>query len=272
MYGIALIATLTAVCTITPVANKKSLVFTPTEKIITHQLGDKNIQLKLMQYGTVAGTCCINLHDDESTAVQAAQAVLQQRGGLLIKIENKAQRLISFPFKGIVHTFDPNRIFSAKGIALTLKAKGKVHPQAAAAVAQFAARILQLIPDSAACIVALHNNTDGDFSINTYQPGGKRHTDACQVYADSWQDIDDITLTTDSTLFDKMAGFGYNSVLQDNVRVVQDGSLSVYYGLQNRRYINIETQHGKTLQYKEMLGKLISFLEQEKEQVLTTGD
>ncbi|MFM2327779.1 MAG: hypothetical protein RIR31_1981, partial [Bacteroidota bacterium] len=42
------------------------------------------------------------------------------------------------------------------------------------------------------------------------------------------------------------------------------GSLSVYYGELNRRYINIETQHGKTTQYKEMLGKLMYFLDEEK--------
>jgi hypothetical protein len=61
-----------------------------------------------------------------------------------------------------------------------------------------------------------------------------------------------------------MSAMGYNSILQDNVKVYKDGSLSVYYGEQNRRYINIETQHGKTVQYKEMLGKLMYFLDEEK--------
>jgi hypothetical protein len=55
--------------------------------------------------------------------------------------------------------------------------------------------------------------------------------------------------------------------LQDNVKVNKDGSLSVYYGELNRRYINIETQHGKTTQYKEMLGKLMYFLDEEKKPV-----
>ena len=31
---------------------------------------------------------------------------------------NNAQRFISFPFKGQVYTFDPNRIFSRAGILL----------------------------------------------------------------------------------------------------------------------------------------------------------
>jgi hypothetical protein len=241
--------------------------FTPTEKTILHKLGDKNISIKVIQYGQLVNTCCINLHDDELTAVKAARAVLEQKGGILIKIENNAQRNISFPYKGVVYTFDPNRIFSRTGINGTLKANGKKNALAIIEVEKFAAQLLQLIPDTISCIIALHNNTDGDFSVKTYQQGGKRQHDAKQVYADSWQDIDDIALTTDEILFNKMSTLGYNSILQDNEKVNKDGSLSVYYGELNKRYINIETQHGKTAQYGEMLSKLLFILDEEKRSV-----
>jgi hypothetical protein len=241
--------------------------FIPAEKTIFHKLGDRTISIKIAQYGQSVNTCCINLHDDEVTAVQAARIVLAQTGGILIKIENKSKRIISFPFKGMVYSFDPNRIFSRAGIGVTLKAKGKINPLAIVEVEKFAAQLLKLIPDSSSCIIALHNNTDGDFSVKSYQPGGKRQNDARLVYADSWQDVDDIALTTDEILFNKMSALNYNSILQDNVKVNKDGSLSVYYGELNRRYINIETQHGKTAQYKEMLGKLMYFLDEEKKPV-----
>lgn len=250
----------------------KTTTFIPAEKIILHKLGDKTISLKVLQYGQSSNICCINLHDDEITAVQAARSVLEQTGGMLIKIENNAKRIISFSFKGVQYTFDPNRIFSSAGIGVTLQAKGKKHPLAILEVEKFAARLLQLIPDSASCIIALHNNTDGDFSVKSYQPGGKRQRDARQVYADNWQDIDDITLTTDGILFAKMSAFGYNSILQDNIKVDKDGSLSVHYGELNKRYINIETQHGKTTQYKEMLSKLLYFLEEEKKPSFSKAD
>jgi hypothetical protein len=249
----------------------KPVAFTPSETTIQHKLGDKMISLKVIQYGNVTSTCCINLHDDEKTAVQAARMVLEQKGGLLIKIENNAKRMVSFTFKGVTYTFDPNRIFSKAGIAVTLTANGKKNPLAVIEVEKFAATLLQLIPDSASCIIALHNNTDGDFSVKTYLSGGKRQKDALQVYADDWQDIDDIALTTDEILFNQMSSFGYNSILQDNEKVYKDGSLSVYYGELNRRYINIETQHGKTVQYKEMLGKLFYFLEEEKKPSINTS-
>ena len=80
----------------------------------------------------------------------------------------------------------------------------------------------------------------------------------------SCTDADDIAFTTDEMIYSKMASFGYNSILQDNVKVFRDGSLSVYYGELNRRYINIETQHGKTEQYGEMLKKLLHILDEEK--------
>jgi len=241
--------------------------FIPAEKTIVHQLGDKTISFKVIQYGQSVNTCCINVHDNEKTAVEAARSLLEQQGGVLIKIDNNAQRIISFPFKGVVYSFDPNRIFSASGIRLTLKAKGKINPLAITEVEKFAAHLLQLVPDSASCIVALHNNTDGDYSVKSYLVGGKRHNDAKEVHEDSWQDVDDIALTTDEVLFNKMSAFGYNSILQDNVKVDKDGSLSVYYGELNKRYINIETQFGKTIQYKEMLGKLLNVLDNEKKGV-----
>ncbi len=269
MSGLALLVSLTT--TIFGINNPESIyhatntaAFIPSEKTIIHKLGDRTISLKVFQYGQSVSTCCINLHDDEVTAVKAARLVLEQTGGILIKIENNAQRIISFPFKGAVYSFDPNRIFSRTGIELTLKTKGKKNPLAVIEVEKFAAQLLQLVPDSISCVIALHNNTDGDFSVKSYLPGGKRQNDASQVYADNWQDIDDITLTTDETIYNKMSALGYNSILQDNIKVYKDGSLSVYYGEQNRRYINIETQHGKTIQYKEMLGKLLYFLEDEK--------
>lgn len=243
--------------------------FTAAEKTISHKLGDKTISIKILQYGTASNPCCINLHDDETTAVKAAYSILEQSGGIIIRIENNSHRMINFTFKGMLYTFDPNRIFSRRGIDGTLKANGKKNSLAVIEVEKFAAQLLQLIPDTATCIIALHNNTNGDFSVKTYEPGGKRQTDAKLVYADSWQDIDDIALTTDEILFNEMSNQGYNSILQDNVNVNKDGSLSVHFGELNRRYINIETQHGKTAQYKEMLGKLVYFLDGEKKNAVT---
>jgi hypothetical protein len=260
MSPVAVLLSLSTLFAATP---KPAQYVMPAEKVIAHKLGTKEMRIRVAQYGINTNICCINLHDDEGTAVKAAQAVLEQKGGLLVRIENGGQRMVSFPFKGNVYTFDPNRIFSRKGIELTLQSKTKITAEVITEVEKFAKKVLEQIPDTANCVIALHNNTDGDYSVKTYQPGGSKQTDAKRVYADNWQDIDDITLTTDEKLFARMSGFGFNSVLQDNVKVQQDGSLSVYCGEKSKRYINIETQHGKKDQYQEMLTKLLYVLDEE---------
>ena len=103
-------------------------------------------------------------------------------------------------------------------------------------------------------------------------PGSSRELDAKAVYADSLQDVDDIAFTTDSLLFQKMAENGYNSIWQDNKKAKRDGSLSIYCGERSRRYINIETQHGKVQQYIEMLGKLLAILAKENEEIPETSE
>lgn len=244
--------------------------YIPTEKTILYKLGDKIIPLSISQYGNSSDIVCINLHDNEFTSVQAARLVLEQKGGILIKLDNHRQRVIRFRLRGRNYAFDPNRIFSRAGIAQTLKENGTVDPFAIAAIEKFATRLMNLIPDEATCVVALHNNTEGAYSVKSYLPGNEREQDAREVYANDKQDVDNIILTTDSILFKKMAEQGYNCIWQHNERAKKDGSLSVFYGEKNKRYINIETQHGRLAQYIEMLGRLLDILEDEKKAIPNT--
>ena len=238
-------------------------IFVPVEKIILYTLGDRNIPIKILQYGDAKNIICINVHDNEVTSVKAAKSILEETGGTLIKIENNYQRIIRFRLRGVFYSFDPNRMFSRTGIEQTLHDNSKINKDAIAEVEKFALRILQLIPDSASCIIALHNNTEEAFSIKSYLPGHDKQFDAKAVYADSLQDVDDIILTTDSLLYQKMADNHYNSIWQDNDNAKRDGSLSIFCGERKRRYINIETQHGKVEQYREMLEKLLGILGEE---------
>lgn len=246
--------------------------FIPTEKTILYKIGDRNIPVKILQYGQAGNVICLNLHDNETTSVKAAKSVLEETGGTLVKIENKNQRVIRFRLKGISYGFDPNRMFSRIGIEQTLRDNRRISRDAMDEVEKFAQRILQLVPDSSSCIVALHNNTEEAYSVRSYLPGGNRDDDAKAVYADSLQDVDDIAFTTDSLLYKRMADSGYNSIWQHNEKAKKDGSLSIYYGERNRRYINIETQHGRVEQYVEMLQKLLMILAQENKETPEIAD
>jgi len=234
--------------------------FIPAETSITYKLGDKKILIKKYQFGDVTNIICINLHDNEGTSVEAAKSILELNGGTLLKIENNLQRIIRFKLASTIYAFDPNRIFSRAGIQQTLKKNGKISKEAIIEIEKFGQKLLSLIPININCVVALHNNTEDGFSIKNYQPGGDRQFDAKSVYANTNQDVDDLALTTDSLLYEKMADKGFNTILQDNNNAFKDGSLSIYFGEINQRYINIETQHGKMDQYKEMFEYLLEIL------------
>lgn len=245
----------------------------PLETKIYYQLGEKEIiPIRLIRYGNDQRYFCFNMHDNEFTAVQAARSVLETKGGVLLKIDNRGQRLIRFRLKGKAYAVDPNRVFSRTGIEQSLRENGPVDPGAIEAVERFGQRLLALIPDSISTVIALHNNTEGAYSVKSYLPGGERAKDALDVKAIPGQDEDDIVFTTDPGIFRAMANAGYNSILQDNEKVKQDGSLSVYFGNLKRSYVNIETQHGRKQQYAEMLEKLLDYLSEPRPQGSDSND
>lgn len=234
--------------------------YKPSTRTIAHTIGNRTVIINVIQYGEPNGIYCINMHDNEGTAVLGAVPVLEMTGGTLIRVENFKQRVIKFRLNGVLYGFDPNRIYSRIGIGQTLRDNRNYSMKAVLEIEKFAGRLLSLIPDTAKCVIALHNNTNDLFSIKSYIPGGIRQKDAKAVYYNEAEDVDDIALTTDSLIYKVMADAGYNTIWQDNIKVKKDGSLSVYSGEKGIRYINIETEHGKVEQYRIMFEKLMSWL------------
>jgi hypothetical protein len=227
--------------------------YIPKISTVSYKLGERIIQIKVSQYGDLKDIVYVNLHDDEITAVNAARRLLERDAGILIKIENYKTRNIKFKLEGKYYTFDPNRMFSRIGIIQTLTMFGKISPKAIDEVEKFANLILKLIPQKTACIIALHNNSNGKFSINSYLPGNIREKDAKNINVNPDEDPDDIFLTTDSILYRQLSEDKYNTILQDNEKAKKDGSLSIYCGERNIRYVNCETEHGHDNQYQQMI-------------------
>lgn len=233
-----------------------------TEKTIFHKLSDNTLPIRIQQYGERTDIVFINLHDDEITSVAAAKRILEQHGGMLIKLENNGQRNIRFRLGQYFYKVDPNTIFSKEGIKKSMEQLGKTSPKAIDEVVELGERILELIPDQTECIIALHNNTPDFFSADDYALKNKRSTDSKKIYLNPDQDPDDFFLTTDNNLYGKLADKGFNTILQDNKRCTEDGSLSVYCGRKNIRYVNCETEHGKSEQYYLMIKTLLIALQQ----------
>jgi hypothetical protein len=234
---------------------------TITEKTIFYKVAENTVPIKIQQYGERTDLVFINLHDDEITSVNAAKRILEECGGMLIEIENNLQRNIQFRLGQYSYKVDPNRIFSREGVKKSLEQLGRTSMKAIDEAAKLGERILQLIPEQTTCIIALHNNTPNLFSAIEYTPGNKRAVESRKVHINPEQDADDFFLTTDDSLYEKLAGKGFNTILQDNKNCTDDGSLSVYCGKNNARYVNCETEHGKTEQYYQMMKTLLSSLD-----------
>lgn len=239
----------------------------PKVSTVIHKLGNDQTRIKIFQYGKQKDIVFINLHSDETTSIAGVEKLLQTRGGLLIKLENNNRRNISFRIRGSVYTFDPNRIFSKKGIEHTLERFKNISDRAITEVEKFSNHILKLLPKEVQCVIALHNNTEGNLSVNSYLPGSQYETDAKKVNVEDSQDPDDFFLTTDSLLFDQLSAEKYNVVWQDNLLAQQDGSLSVYFGEKGICYLNCETEHGKVKQYEDMIGAALKYIGQREKSI-----
>jgi hypothetical protein len=233
----------------------------PQRQYIHQRLGHDTVRISIDQYGSSNGLVFINLHANENTSVAAAKKLLERKGGLLVKIENGNKRNISFRLNDSSYTFDPNRIFSRNGIRRTLAHFKTTSEEAVNSIDSFAARILSLFPPGPACIIALHNNTEGGLAIHSYAKGNVYQKDAKVISVNEKEDPDDFYLTTDSLLFSALSKTGYNSVWQDNAGADDDGSLSVYCGKKNIPYLNCETQHGRMKQHLRMLKKALTIIE-----------
>lgn len=196
----------------------------------------------------------VNLHDNETTSVKAAEQYLNKVGGRLINIENNGERLINFNHKGQYYTFDPNRIFSPAGIDSTITILSlRYDSNAAHEVLKFAQFLIADYIASSHLIISLHNNRDSSLSVLTYKNDAAINKNLGKAFINPEMDIDDFILTTDTTLFNRIKEKNINVVWEDIDAINDDGSLSVYASRHNISYINVEAEHEHSEEQLRML-------------------
>ncbi|MEP6512914.1 MAG: hypothetical protein ABJA79_03545 [Parafilimonas sp.] len=202
----------------------------------------------------------IDLHENETTSVQAARKFLQEEGtALLVKIHQKSERNIEFWLQNKKYLFDPNRIFTSTGRRKTLEKLSSYAPAAEKEVEKFADSILSNIKYSK-LIIALHNNTEGaPLSIKNYI--GSIHF---KTFVNSEMDADDFFLTTEQSIFDFLKEKKMNVVFELPDTVLDDGSLSIYCNKNKIPYINVEAQEDHFTQQLQMLETLREIIKQYK--------
>ena len=217
------------------------------------RIGHTTIHLNLYKHGSMKFVY-FNLHDNENTSVQATIAFIKKHGGYFVEIKAQDRRLITFTLNGNQYTFDPNRIFTDDGIKKTLKKYGDYSEDAHQAITLFVESLLEfIVTDSLETIIAVHNNTDSNYSIKSYLKGRDEENNAKDSYLNPNMDPDDFFYVTNEEQFDFFKAKQYNVILQDETKVIDDGSLSVYCRIHGIRYINVEAQHGHLKEQKEML-------------------
>lgn len=226
------------------------------EKTIFYRLGETIIPIRITDFEGKKDKVYISLHDDEETAVEAARQLLSEKGGRLIEISNRNHRNIRFRLRGKYYSFDPNGIFSKEGIRKTLEKQSRYNLPAAMEIERFAARILECIKGPWSILVSLHNNTNEAFSVCSYAGKEEKSGEAKLTYICEEKDPDNFFFTTDQSIFSHLKTLQYNCVLQDNEHCSNDGSLSYYCGKNKITYVNCETEHGKKMEYLEMLRQI----------------
>ena len=203
----------------------------------------------------------LNLHDDESTSVEAAIDVIHERGGRVVELTHSGDRNVTFRVGGRTYQADPNRMFTDAGRRRTLAALSSADPAALAALAAFADRVLEAYEAAGVdVVVTLHNNTPDHYSARSYEPGAEYASDAAAVTVHEGADPDDFFFVTDRPIYEALVARGFNAVLQDNDAATDDGSLSVWAAQTGMPYVNVEAQHGHRAEQARMLDALLDVL------------
>ena len=142
-------------------------------------VGDTRVIIAKTQHGV--GKSFIHLHQNETTALQAAKRVVASEGGTVITLVHPGQRNIVFHLHHQRYEFDPNRIFTDRGIKKTLSTFGHYSLSAHLEVKVLANKLVSLLPEGK--IIAVHNNND--YSIKEYLPGNSLVHDAQALNLDT---------------------------------------------------------------------------------------
>ena len=247
-------------CTALPACSQPDSVerHVPQFVLKTIPVGESRIVLRQMMFNTEPLFVLLQLHSNEGTAAAVAEKLARQEGIPFFQLINNKNRLVSFTVSGRQYQFDPNRVFSDKGIEKTLTLTSRFTKQGFTVVRRFRDSLLSFfLPEKP--IVAVHNNTNEHFSIRQYGQlkRGRVHMNAAQ-------DEDDFFITNDAEIFSHLKAKDYNVVLEDAGHLEEDGSLSLYCNRKQVRYINVEAEHGHEEEQYGMLAAVLQYFKQKK--------
>ena len=91
------------------------------------RVGDTRVIIEKTQHGV--GKNFIHVHQNETTALRAAKAVVAQEGGSVMTLVHSGGRNIVFHLDKKRYEFDPNRIYTDEGIKKHLPNSEPIHDE-----------------------------------------------------------------------------------------------------------------------------------------------
>jgi len=195
-----------------------------------------------------------NMHDNENTSALAGRIITTQRNGSYYELMHNGKRNISFLFGEDSIHIDPNRIYTDTGIWLQLSKNKITDTLAHRLIATWRDSLLTVLKiNERSLVIALHNNTNQNYSFKSYMPGEEYADEAQAVFKGCIRDKDDFYFVTEYPILDLLCFGQYHVVMQANDTMTDDGSLSVYCGRLGIPYVNVEAQHGHLVRQVNML-------------------
>jgi hypothetical protein len=232
-------------------------------KTYSYTLGSTTVKIVVYELDNPQQITYFNLHDNENTSVEATKTILnnQKFKGKLVELQHTGERLISFEYQGGKYQIDPNRMFTKAGIEKNLKNYGNYSDEARDTVFAFGQKIYQDFLRGSRLIVAMHNNKNEGYNVKSYLQDGEYQSDAEEVFYNPKWGTGEFFYVIDPEHFNFFKQKKINAVLQNNQKVTDDGSLSVFAQQQKMAYLNVEAQHGNLKPQIKMLTILQDLLQ-----------
>lgn len=231
------------------------------------RLGDSTIRLVEHSISLRPEIIFLNLHENEATSIDALKYFADSIPINYYYLEHGGERRIDFSNGRDLYSIDPNRIYTENGRKATLEENEQLDDFGLEVSKELAQQLIWKINKGQA-IVSVHNNTPDEYSILSYLPEGGEAENTGELFINEAADPDDFIYTTDSLVYVAAKRDCINVILQDEETFVDDGSLSVYCGMKNILYVNVETEHD----HLEEQIRLIGWAKTVVEQIINTNE
>ncbi|MCH7732510.1 MAG: hypothetical protein IIB44_08365 [Candidatus Marinimicrobia bacterium] len=230
-----------------------------TKTTHTIYLGEEKVWVDIYERSG-ADITLLNLHDNENTSAEAGRGFVESHGGRLIELRHGRGREVVVRLDGVLHRFDPNRMFSDVGLRASLEYFHNNTDEVFAIAAAFRDSVLDLFAvQEEMVVISLHNNTPDKMTINDFRPGEWYGEDTRGVSINPQQDPDNFFVVTQYELFNTLSSSGYNVALRAKYPPDR-GMLIDYCERLGVLYVTVETEHGKLAEQDEMLEALWKIL------------